>query len=134
MLVIGMLWLLSTITRVETDPYEEVEYTDWVKFVTPEEAVKELEKVRFADSFTMNKDLNGSCDYTLLAVEADDEPLICYLTALKERCNSIDDCLVYCIGNNVGYGIGGGCAHLCNYGWRKEWTDPESAKNCGYEW
>jgi len=78
----------------------------------------------------MFHELNGSCDYPILEKYKRDEKLMCRRNSLKDRCNKIDDCYVYCYGNDVGTDIGGGCVHLCNYGLRNEWSSPESMDKC----
>src|SRR5258708_6408102 len=69
----------------------------------------------------MQQELNGTCSYPILAKIQADKDLMCALDALRARCNKIDDCYVYCIGNDVGEHIAGGCTHVCNYGLRGKW-------------
>ena len=78
----------------------------------------------------MERELNGSCNYGVSPATQFNKPLLCTLDALRKRCNKIDDCYVYCLGNDVGENIGGGCAHLCNYGLRQEWSLPPEARAC----
>ena len=78
----------------------------------------------------MFRELNGTCDYPVLEKYRRDKQFICQLGELKSRCNKIDDCYVYCLGNDIGNDVGGGCTHLCNYALRKEWNAPESIKKC----
>jgi hypothetical protein len=78
----------------------------------------------------MEQSLNGSCNYPVLDTVKSDKRLMCELEALRSRCNQIDDCYVYCIGKDVGKDVGGGCAHLCNYGLRKEWAPPTAVLKC----
>ena len=88
------------------------------------------EESGFDEVGKMYHELNGSCDYPVLEKYKHDEKLMCQLNALKARCNKIDDCYVYCYGNDVGKDIGGGCVHLCNYALRHEWSSPESMEKC----
>ncbi len=78
----------------------------------------------------MGERLDGSCNYPILEKHKKDEDLMCRLDSLSSRCNKVDDCYVYCVGNDVGENIGGGCAHLCNYGNLKAWNPPRSIKQC----
>ena len=78
----------------------------------------------------MDQALNGSCQYSVLEKHRANGELMCVLDALRKRCSKIDDCYVYCIGNDVGVGIGGGCDHLCNYAAREEWSYPQEAQAC----
>ena len=84
----------------------------------------------FARVDRMNQDLNGSCRYPILERNRRDQETMCILDSLRRRCNKIDDCYVYCIGNDVGIGIGGGCAHLCNYALRTKWEPPRDIQVC----
>ena len=72
----------------------------------------------------MRSSLNGSCDYQLLDSKKRDKHAACVLSALKNRCNTIDDCYSYCFAKDVGNGIGGGCGHLCNYANLNSWAPP----------
>lgn len=78
----------------------------------------------------MDRALNGSCRYPIMEKNQRDEKLTCALNALRNRCNEIDDCYVYCLGNDVGVNVGGGCEHLCNYGLRKPWSPPKGIEAC----
>ena len=78
----------------------------------------------------MHRELNGSCRYPILEKNKQAKETMCVLDALRARCNKIDDCYVYCIGNDVGVEVGGGCAHLCNYGLRAEWEAPKGMEAC----
>lgn len=69
----------------------------------------------FAMVAKMERDLNGSCRYSVLEKVRGNSEMMCAIEALRKRCNKIDDCLVYCAGNDIGADIGGGCAHLCRY-------------------
>jgi len=84
----------------------------------------------FARVDKMQRELNGSCSYPVLLKNQFDPELMCLLEVLRARCNKIDDCYVYCWGNDVGQDIGGGCAHLCNYGLRKAWEWPKGVEKC----
>ena len=74
--------------------------------------------------------LDGSCDYPILAKHRNNPAISCRLEVLSLRCNDIDECLVYCVGNDVGENIGGGCAHLCNYRNRQYWRPPKIMEQC----
>ena len=78
----------------------------------------------------MFAELDGSCDYPILEKYQQDPAMVCRLESLKARCNKIDDCYVYCVGNDVGEAIGGGCGHLCNYRHLEAWNPPGSIKDC----
>jgi hypothetical protein len=78
----------------------------------------------------MERALNGSCSYPILEKNKTNKELMCALDALRARCNKIDDCYVYCAGNDVGAQIGGGCTHLCNYSLREKWQPPEGYAAC----
>ncbi len=78
----------------------------------------------------MDRALNGSCRYPIMEKNPRDDRLTCTIDALRNRCNKIDDCYVYCLGNDVGANIGGGCDHLCNYGLRKDWSPPKEIEMC----
>jgi len=78
----------------------------------------------------MHKELNGSCNYPILDKYKSDTKFNCQLNVIKKRCNKIDDCYVYCYSNDVGEGIGGGCAHLCNYALKNEWNPPSEISRC----
>jgi len=78
----------------------------------------------------MNRELNGSCNYSVAARNKTNSEMMCVLDRLRSRCNKIDDCYVYCIGNDVGAEVGGGCAHLCNYALREKWEPPEGVQTC----
>ena len=84
----------------------------------------------FARVNRMFEELDGKCRYPVMERHQANRELVCQLDALRQRCNKIDDCYVYCIGRDVGEGIGGGCVHLCNYRLLEEWAPPESAKKC----
>jgi len=81
----------------------------------------------------MHATLNGSCNYPVKEIYKDDEEVLCALGKLAERCNKIDDCYFYCFGNDLGDGIGGGCAHICNRGNKKSWERPEGILSCKNE-
>ena len=78
----------------------------------------------------MYKNLDGTCNYPILKEHKYNPKFMCKINALKERCNKIDDCYVYCYSNDVGVRIGGGCTHLCNYSLKKEHTSPKGFKEC----
>lgn len=78
----------------------------------------------------MHTELNGSCDYQITTVYKTDSEFMCKLNVLKNRCNEIDDCYVYCASNDVGENVGGGCGHLCNYSNKKEWNPPSEIESC----
>ena len=78
----------------------------------------------------MFAELDGSCKYPVVEENKRDLTTSCVLESLKERCNEIDDCLVYCLGNDIGENIGGGCGHLCYAGSQKLWNPPESMEQC----
>lgn len=84
----------------------------------------------FARVDLMGSELNGSCKYSIVEKNKQNKELMCVLQLLRSRCNKIDDCYVYCIGNDVGVGIGGGCAHLCNYALRAKWDPPKGMDAC----
>lgn len=75
-------------------------------------------------------ELNGKCNYGIPEQFSPYPGFACFLDKLKKRCNPIDDCYFYCISRNVGKRVGGGCAHLCNYGNRQPWTIPPDAAQC----
>lgn len=79
---------------------------------------------------TMFHELNGTCNYPILDEFVSNPEFLCKIDSLKRRCNKIDDCYVYCYSNAVGEQIGGGCAHLCNYGLKEEWSPPADFKSC----
>src|SRR4051812_34719159 len=96
-------------------------------FAFGSEVVAETPKATPADDTSdrisrMERELNGSCSYSISERSLKEPGLVCYLEKLRARCNKIDDCYVYCIGNNVGENVGGGCAHLCNYALREKWS------------
>lgn len=78
----------------------------------------------------MHRELNGTCSYPVLEAYRENREVLCLVEALRKRCNKIDDCHVYCIGQGVGQSIGGGCAHLCNYGLKEDWRLPDGAQAC----
>jgi hypothetical protein len=90
----------------------------------------EITEDPFAKVDRMRRELNGTCSYPVIEKYRENRKLLCQLDSLRQRCNEIDDCYVYCIGQNVGEDIGGGCAHLCNYSLKKKWALPKSAKAC----
>ena len=73
---------------------------------------------------------SGSCDFPF----EDSVPLtqgdVCTISFLKERCGTLDACFVDCLTSGRGIGVGGGCAHLCNYGWEIDWQPPEGVDGC----
>jgi hypothetical protein len=84
----------------------------------------------FARVDRMRSELNGSCNYSISEKNRNNEELLCVLNTLRSRCNKLDDCYIYCLGNDVGEEIGGGCHHLCNYGSKEHWAFPKEAKAC----
>lgn len=84
----------------------------------------------FARIDRMHRELNGTCKYAILDKNKQNKELMCVLDLLRSRCNKIDDCYVYCHGNDVGVDIGGGCDHLCNYGSRAKWEPPKGIEAC----
>lgn len=78
----------------------------------------------------MFQQLDGSCGYHVSIKYPQDRELLCWLDALRHRCNKVDDCYAYCFGRDVGEGIGGGCVHLCNPGMKQHWVPPESTMAC----
>jgi len=81
----------------------------------------------------MNHELNGSCNYAPTQKLKDDKTLSCVVSKLAERCNKIDDCYSYCIATDLNETVGGGCAHICNYSNKIEWSPPQSVKLCTTE-
>jgi hypothetical protein len=80
---------------------------------------------------TMNKALNGSCDYQVQLNHKGEKELLCIVSAIASRCeNEVDDCYSYCLLTDLNITIGGGCAHICNYGNRKKWSYPSGTENC----
>lgn len=72
----------------------------------------------------------GSCDLPIeKGVHLSDEE-ICALELIKERCGNLDQCFVDCYTSGEGIDVGGGCAHLCNYGWKIDWQSPEGTDVC----
>jgi hypothetical protein len=55
---------------------------------------------------------------------------VCAIDLIRKRCGPLDSCFVDCFTAGSGVDIGGGCGHLCNYRWRKEWHPPEGVKQC----
>ncbi len=88
----------------------------------PEDALMRIDQ--------MARALNGSCSYPMLEKNRQNKELVCMLDTLRNRCNKIDDCYVYCIGNDVGVAVGGGCTHLCNYSLREQWDPPKTMEAC----
>ena len=78
----------------------------------------------------MKDSLNGSCSYPMLDIVSEDKRTVCAINAIRERCNKIDDCYSYCLSQNIGEGVGGGCGHLCNYSNQNEWKPPKSIMSC----
>jgi len=72
----------------------------------------------------------NSCDFYVMnnvLLSKGDE---CAIGALKNRCEKLDSCFVDCFTGGAGVNIGGGCGHICNYGWMVDWKPPEEARQC----
>ena len=63
----------------------------------------------------------------------------CFLRLLRRRCEGQDFCFVNCLTHSRHRGIneqgqpwylGGGCFHLCDYGGRSGWREPEGSASC----
>jgi|SRR4249919_755300 len=54
----------------------------------------------------------------------------CAIDLIAQRCGEMDQCFVNCFTSGRGVDVGGGCAHLCNYGRRKNWSAPDGTKEC----
>ena len=78
----------------------------------------------------MHNSLDGSCSYQMLDSVRNDTQAVCAISALSERCNKIDDCYSYCLSQNIGADVGGGCGHLCNYANQDEWQPPKNILSC----
>jgi len=89
------------------------------------EACEKFESIK-----KMRNQLNGSCSYPYLDKYDNDKPMQCYINTLKARCNKIDDCYVYCVSNDIGNNVGGGCSHICNYANQQLWVYPEKHMSC----
>ncbi len=55
---------------------------------------------------------------------------VCTIKQLKKRCGLLDSCFVDCFTSGMGVDVGGGCGHICNYGWKEDWKFPENTKQC----
>src|SRR5690348_1498992 len=63
----------------------------------------------------------GSCTFPIedgVELTAGDR---CLIDLLRRRCGNLDSCFVDCFTSGRGVDVGGGCGHLCNYGWRQAW-------------
>ncbi|MEE9343619.1 MAG: hypothetical protein V3V12_08315 [Gammaproteobacteria bacterium] len=72
----------------------------------------------------------GSCDSPVMRGVKHTNEEICALELIKERCGELDQCFVDCYTSGEGVDIAGGCAHICNYGWRIDWQSPKGTKEC----
>ena len=74
--------------------------------------------------------LEGSCDFSVMEGVKLSKEDICAIDLIKDRCGKLDKCFVDCYTSGRGVDIGGGCGHLCNYGWKIDWKPPEGTKAC----
>ena len=79
----------------------------------------------------LHEDEDVNCGFLIHPdVEMTDE-MRCRVEALGRRCDGeIDRCFYRCGALGRGDNIGGGCAHICNRGLRKQWTHPQADTSC----
>lgn len=54
----------------------------------------------------------------------------CVIDLIGRRCGNLDSCFADCFTSGRGVNVGGGCGHICNYGWSQEWHLPVGSRAC----